>query len=118
LTVKFAGSELPPSGAGLKTARSVAGTVAVTEVSVENVVAIAVPFQRTADPLTKPVPETAIESRAAPAVAVVGVTLVIVGTALSDCAGGDGEDGDELVPPLHSPAEQQDQDKVLPSAEK
>jgi hypothetical protein len=70
LIVKLAAAELPPPGAGLKTVmaavppstRAAAGTVAVTEVSVENVVAIAVPFQRTADPLTKPVPETAIES--------------------------------------------------------
>jgi hypothetical protein len=70
LIMKFAAAELPPPGAGLKTlmaamppsARSIAGTVAVTEVSDENVVATAVPFQRTADPFTKPVPETAIES--------------------------------------------------------
>lgn len=41
--------------------RSAAGTVALRELSVENVVAIAVPFQRTADPLTNAVPETAIE---------------------------------------------------------
>jgi hypothetical protein len=51
------------------------------------------------------VPEIAIESCEAPAVAVVGMILVMVGTALSDCAGGagddgeDGDDGDELVPP-------------------
>ena len=90
-TVKFANAEVPPPGAGLKTvmaavspsARSAPGTVAVTEVSVENVVAIAVPFQRTVDPLTKPVPETAIESWAAPAVVVAGVTLLMAGTALS-----------------------------------
>jgi hypothetical protein len=70
LMVKFAAADVPPPGTGLKTvmaavppsARSVAGTVAVTEVSDENVVATAVPFQRTADPLTKPVPEIAIES--------------------------------------------------------
>jgi hypothetical protein len=106
LMVKLADAELPPPGAGLKTviaavppsARSVAGTVALSEVSVENVVASAVPFQRTADPLTKPVPETAIESCAAPAVVVTGVTLLMVGTALSAGAG-DEEGDDELVPP-------------------
>jgi hypothetical protein len=106
LTAKLAAAELPPPGAGLNTviaavppsARSVAGTVALRELSVENVVASAVPFQRTADPLTKPVPETAIESCAAPAVVVTGVTLLMVGTALSAGAG-DEEGDDELVPP-------------------
>jgi hypothetical protein len=106
LMVKFAGADVPPPGAGLNTvmaatppsARSAAGTVALRELSVENVVAISVPFQRTADPLTKAEPETAIESCAAPAIVVAGVTLLMVGTALSDCAGGK-EGDDELVPP-------------------
>jgi hypothetical protein len=83
---------MPPS------ARSAAGAIAVRELSVENVVAIAVPFQRTCDPLTKAEPETAIESGAAPAVVVAGVTLLMVGTALSACAGGE-EGDDEFVPP-------------------
>jgi hypothetical protein len=104
LMMKFAAAEVPSPGAGLNTviaavppsARSAAGTVALRELSVENVVAIAVPFQRTADPLTKAEPETAIESCAAPAVVVAGVTLLMVGTELSACAGGD--EG-ELFPP-------------------
>jgi hypothetical protein len=104
--VKFAAAEIPPPGAGLNTvmaampppARSAAGTVALRELSVENVVAIAVPFQHTCDPLTKAEPETAIESCAAPAVVVTGATLLMVGTALSTCAGGE-EGDDELVPP-------------------
>jgi hypothetical protein len=59
-TVKVVVAELPPPGAGLNTviaaeppsARSVAGSAAVREASVENVVATGVPFHRTADPLT------------------------------------------------------------------
>ena len=103
-TVKFAAAELPPPGAGLKTviaattpsARSLAGTVAFREVSVENVVTTAAPFHRTADPLTNPVPVTEMERSPAPAVIVDGVILVIAGTPFSDCAGG--VDG-ALVPP-------------------
>jgi hypothetical protein len=106
MMVKFAAADVPPPGAGLKTviaamppsARSVAGTVALRELSAENVVAIADPFQRTVDPLTKAEPETAIESCAAPAIVVVGVTLRMVGTAFSACGGGE-EGDDELVPP-------------------
>ena len=105
LMVKFAAVEVPPPGAGLNTviaamppsARSAFGTVALRELSVENVVAIAVPFQRTCDPLTKAEPETAIESCAAPAVVVTGVTLLMVGTA-SVCAGGEDGDGEHAPP--------------------
>src|SRR5438128_12068342 len=59
-----------------------AGTVAVSCVEETNVVVSAVPFQFTVEPETKLVPFTVNVNCAPPAVAQVGLSELIVGTAL------------------------------------
>src|SRR5438552_1806601 len=72
--------EVPPPGAGVATvicavpaaATSAAEMAAVSCVALRNVVVRAAPFQRTVEPLTKPLPFTVSVSGAFPAVAPVG----------------------------------------------
>src|SRR5438874_1040926 len=82
--------EVPPPGAGVATvicavpaaATSAAEMAAVSCVPLRNVVVRAAPFQRTAEPLTKPLPFTRSVSGPVPAVAPVGVSPVSPGAGL------------------------------------
>jgi hypothetical protein len=60
-------------------ARSVAGTEAVSCVELTNVVVRAVPFQSTVEPLTKLAPLTVSVKPGPPSVAEAGLILVVVG---------------------------------------
>ena len=87
---KGAALDVPPPGAGLKTvtladpavAMSAAGMLAVSRVSLTYVVARALPFQRTTEPLTKFVPLTVRLNAGPPTLALDGLRLVIVGAGL------------------------------------
>jgi hypothetical protein len=82
--------EVPPPGVALTTvtdalpavATSEAGTVAVNEAALTNVVASAVPFQFTTEPPTKLVPVSVSVKLVPPAVAEVGEIKVRVGDGL------------------------------------
>src|SRR5438309_1013735 len=82
--------EVPPPGAGVATvicavpaaATSAAEMAAVSCVALRNVVVRAAPFQRTVEPLTKPLPFTRSVSGPVPAVTPVGVSPVSPGTGL------------------------------------
>src|SRR5439155_320716 len=82
--------EVPPPGAGVATvicavpaaATSAAEMAAVSCVALRNVVVRGAPFQRTVEPLTKPLPLTRSVSGPVPAVAPVGVSPVSPGAGL------------------------------------
>src|SRR5436190_1904523 len=82
--------EVPPPGAGVATvicavpaaATSAAEMAAVSCVALRNVVVRGAPFQRTVEPLTKPLPFTRSVSDPVPAVTPVGVSPVSPGTGL------------------------------------
>src|SRR6266404_5372508 len=82
--------EVPPLGAGVATvicavpaaATSAAEMAAVSCVALRNVVVRGAPFQRTVEPLTKPLPFTRSVSDPVPAVTPVGVSPVSPGTGL------------------------------------
>src|SRR2546426_39613 len=84
-------AEVPPPGAGGRTgtgtlaaaARSAAGIAAVSWVALTKAVVRAAPFQRTVEPLVKPVPLTVSVKAAPPTAALVGTSPVIAGTGLS-----------------------------------
>lgn len=88
--VKAVAFEVPPPGVPLKTvtcavpalAISAAVICAVNCVALTNVVVRALPFHRTTEPFTKPVPLTVNVNAASPACAEVGFTLVIAGVGL------------------------------------
>ena len=81
---------MPPPGVGLKTVtcavpalvKSVAGICAVSCVALTKVVARLLPFQRTTEPLMKPVPLTVKVMPELPAFAVFGLRLAIAGAGL------------------------------------
>ena len=86
-TVNGEAPEVPPPGAGLVTvtlnvpaaAMSAAVIAAVTCVEFTNVVVLEFPLKFTVAPVTKPVPLTVSVNPAAPAIALVGEIVVIVG---------------------------------------
>lgn len=88
LIVKVTALDVPPPGVGLKTvtlavpaeAMSEAGIAAVSCVALTKVVVRALPFQRTVEPLMKFDPLTVNVKAAPPAVAEVGLMVVIAGT--------------------------------------
>jgi hypothetical protein len=90
LIVKVIAADTPPPGSGLATvtgtvpefAMSAAGTVAVNEVALLNVVAISVPFQSTPELATKFVPVRVSVKAAVPPIAEVCESDVSVGTGL------------------------------------
>jgi hypothetical protein len=90
LILKVLELEVPPPGVGLNTvtravpavAMSAAGIAAVNRVDEIYVVVRFAPFQRTTEPLTKPLPVTVSVNPAAFAVAEAGLMLVVDGTGL------------------------------------
>src|SRR3989454_1016756 len=84
-------AEVPPPGVGVMTVTeavpapglSAAVIAAVSWMVLTKVVVRVAPFQRTVDPFTNPVPLTVSVKAAPPAVALVGVSPVIVGMGLS-----------------------------------
>jgi hypothetical protein len=90
LIAKLCPVDVPPPGVGLKTvtegvpelARSEAGTAAVSEVALTNVVVSAVPFQFTTEPATKFVPVTVSVNADPPVSAELGESEVSVGAGL------------------------------------
>jgi len=91
LMEKVNGEDVPPPGVGLNTvigtvpvvAMSPAGTAAVIDVALTNVVVRAVPFHCTTEPLTNFVPVTLSWNPAPPKILKVGKSDVIVGTGLA-----------------------------------
>src|SRR5580658_1964427 len=87
LIEKAAVPEVPPPGAGFVTVilaepvltMSLAGTCAVTWVALTKLVASAVPFQFTVEPLTKPLPLTVSVNAAPATIALGGESELIVG---------------------------------------
>jgi hypothetical protein len=104
-TAKDCAADVPPPGGGFTTvtgklpelATSLAGTAAVSFVPETKVVVNAVPFQSTAELLTKLEPFTVIVNAAPPAVAEDGERLEIVGT--GEPAGFTGKDCAADAPP-------------------
>jgi hypothetical protein len=90
LTAKLSAAEVPPPGVGVNTvigtlpavAMSAAVIAAVSCVALTNVVARALPFQRTLAPLTKLVPFTVSVNAGPPALALAGDRLEIAGAGL------------------------------------
>src|SRR5262245_55415112 len=88
--VNVAAADVPPPGAGLTTvtlavpadATSVAGIVAVNCVALTKIVVRVLPFHRTLEPLTKPVPLTVNVKPALPAMVAFGEIDVIAGAGL------------------------------------
>jgi hypothetical protein len=87
LMVKVCELEVPPPGAALYTVTCAVPAVAVSTAVISAVKRVAEtyvvvrfdPFQRTTEPLTKPLPLTVRVNAAPPAVADVGVKLLITG---------------------------------------
>jgi len=82
--------DVPPPGAGLVTVTCPVPTVAMSAAVIAAVNCVALtyvvvrldPFQFTTDPLMNPVPVTVSVNAPVPAVALVGDSMLIVGTAL------------------------------------
>src|SRR5215470_1152231 len=87
-TVKANEADVPPPGAGVKTvtgtvpavATSAAAIAVVRRVALTKVVGRSAPFQRTTDPLTKPLPSTVSVNAVVPAGTLAGVSALSVGT--------------------------------------
>ena len=90
MIVKLAEFDVPPPGAGFTTvtiaepllAMSVAGMAAVNCVALPKVVVRALPFHRTVEPFTKPLPFTIKVNAAPPVVAEFGFNVVMPGVGL------------------------------------
>src|SRR3989454_551024 len=90
LTENVCAADVPPPGVGVSTvtgrlaavAMSAAAIAAVNWVALTKVVVRAAPFQRTVEPLVKPVPLTVSVKAAPPTCALVGDRLETVGTGL------------------------------------
>lgn len=90
MTVKLAELDVPPPGVAFTTvtlavpaeAISLAGIATVSCVALTNVVARALPFHCTVEPLTNPLPLTVSVKAAPPAVAEFGLSVVMAGVGL------------------------------------